>query len=124
MPGISNFACNNCDFTLPSGWGRSVYAIGADGLRVLCPHPGEQFTVQKVTGFDQLKAMEMGLCGVHHDCLCCDCMGQIKLDLERDRRQCPSCLSSNVLSVEEMVGKNCPRCGIGVIEEEDTGWIS
>jgi predicted RNA-binding Zn-ribbon protein involved in translation (DUF1610 family) len=43
---------------------------------------------------------------------------------KKDKRQCPSCKSVNVETELEMVGKPCPECEEGVIEETWTGAVS
>ncbi len=42
----------------------------------------------------------------------------------KDERKCPKCGSRNVRTVFEMIGKPCPRCKEGIIEEIETGIIA
>ncbi|MGB5926500.1 MAG: hypothetical protein WBH01_10565 [Dehalococcoidia bacterium] len=43
---------------------------------------------------------------------------------EKDKRECPQCKSKNVKTELEMVGKPCPECEEGLIEEVWTGSVS
>jgi transposase-like protein len=44
--------------------------------------------------------------------------------VEKDKRVCPKCKSTNVKTELEMVGEMCPKCKKGSIIEIETGWIS
>lgn len=59
--------------------------------------------------------------GFNTDCLCRACLKQFPLDLERDRRECPSCKSGDVSSVRELIDQLCPQCREGRIREIATG---
>ncbi len=124
MPGISEFKCDQCDLSFPLGWGRNVYAVAKDGKRVICPHPGENSGIHRVTGLDYRTALERGLAGVQRDSICRACLVQFGLDIDRDAMQCPDCASKDVACVEDLVGETCPKCKRGTIVEEDTGWMS
>ncbi|MDY3558880.1 hypothetical protein R5W23_006056 [Gemmata sp. JC673] len=117
MPPISSYACNECDFELPSGWGGYTYAVDNSGQRVVCPHPGEFHTVYQVTGLNYTDAQNAGRVGFAQHCVCLDCLRQFDLDLERDAVLCLECSSRQVRSLRESVGQKCPRCKVGLIEE-------
>lgn len=123
MPRIYRFECDLCPLKLPSGWGRSTYAVGPDGSRTICAHPGELYEVTEITGLDWDEAVAQGRAGVQRDCLCRTCLRQFTLDYERDARVCPGCGGTDVRSTEELVGGACPRCGAGSIVQIDTGLI-
>lgn len=124
MPRIYRFECTLCPQRLPGGWGRCVYAVDAEGRRHVCPHPGEFYEIERITGLDWQQAMATGRAGVLSDCLCSVCFATFGLDLERDVRVCPDCGRQEVWSTEELVGQTCPRCGAGKIVAIDTRIIS
>lgn len=117
MPVISRYSCNECDFELPSGWGGYTYAVDNLGQRVVCPHPGEFHTIHEVTGLGYTEARDAGRVGFAQHCICTECLMQFDLDLERDALACPECSSPQVRSLRELIGKECPRCKVGLIEE-------
>jgi hypothetical protein len=121
MPAIYRFGCNKCKFTLPSGWGGIMYVTDDAGKRIICPHPGEMYTVYSVIGQDASHEQYMERTGFNSDCFCMDCLSQFRLDLDRDERTCNKCGSINVVSTKESVGKPCPQCKKGVIRAVDTG---
>ncbi len=144
MPRINEYKCNKCDLRLPRGWGCSLYVEDDNGARVLCWHPVERRIVTEVLGERALiTEVVRARTGFHSPCICLDCLHQfeadvgergwspLRLNLERelprpivDKRQCPSCKSWNVMTELEMVGKPCPECEEGVIEEVWTGAMS
>ncbi len=117
MPPIHRYACNECNFELPSGWGGYTYAVNDLGQRVVCPHPLEFAIVQRTTGLDYTEATQTGRVGYAQHCVCLNCLKQFDLDLERDTLVCPECSAPQVRSVRELVGQKCPRCKVGLIEE-------
>lgn len=117
MPPVCHYGCNECDFELPSGWGGYVYAVDNLGARIVCGHPGEFEAVYRVTGMNYTEAIEAGRAGFAQHCVCLTCIKQFDLDLDRDAAVCPACTSPEVRSLRDLVGKKCPRCGVGVIEE-------
>jgi hypothetical protein len=117
MPVISLYSCNKCDFQFPEGWGGYTYAVDRRGCRVVCPHPSEGHAIEEVTGLSYAEACEAGLVGHAQHCVCLDCLKQFDLDLERDASACPDCSSARVRSLRASVGKPCPRCKIGLIEQ-------
>jgi DNA-directed RNA polymerase subunit RPC12/RpoP len=48
MPLINKYRCDRCDLTLPTGWGGNMYVTDRKGKRIVCPHPGEWRTVERV----------------------------------------------------------------------------
>ena len=117
MPPINRYTCNECGLELPAGWGVYTYAVDDRGERVTCPHPGEFQTIREVTGMDYAEARAAGRMGYAQHCICGRCLQQFDLDLDRDARVCPGCSSPDVRSLRESVGKRCPQCGVGLIEE-------
>jgi hypothetical protein len=116
MPEINRFACNRCDFEFPTGWGGYCYAVGDSGQRVVCPLLDEPQAITRITGMSFGEAMDAGRTGSNSHCVCLICLGQFDLDLDRDRRVCPFCASTDVKSAREMVGQPCPGCKRGVVE--------
>ena len=98
-----------------------MYVVDPQGERIHCPHPLEFYTIEEVTGLGFNEAVDKGLCGYLSDFICCECLEQFSLDIKRDILHCPSCTSAETISVNEIVGKKCPKCGDGTIVAEDTG---
>lgn len=117
MPPIKRYACNQCDFELPSGWGGYTYAVDNQGHRVVCPHPGEFGAVSKVTGLNYTEADAAGRVGFAQYCACLGCLKQFDLDLKRDAVICPACHGYQVRSLRQLIGQSCPNCKTGLIEE-------
>ncbi len=149
MPRINDYKCNKCDLKLPTGWGYSFYVEDDKGNRIVCPHPAEASTVEKVLGKKPSPELVQERTGFNSYCVCLDCLHQFKADLgifsryhteylainweqnkevyrweARDKRECPKCKSKNVKRVLEMVGQACPKCKEGVIEEIYTHMVS
>lgn len=141
MPPINHYRCNQCGFSLPSGWGGYMYVEDDSGKRIVCPHPGERRTVAEVLGENATRELIKARTGFHSDCVCLDCLEQFELDIgddeqsksswrypwatrRKDKRRCPHCNSQNVKTVFELLGSPCPKCKKGLIEEIVTGIIS
>lgn len=129
MPMIFAHVCNDCDFELPTGWGGHTYAVDDQGRRVVCGHPGEDREVVRVTGLSWDEAIKARRTGFANDCVCFSCLSQFQLDMEHDKIVCPTCASSEVRTINQIIGQNCPRCKKGIIErvspvrwQLDSGW--
>ena len=116
MPEINRFACDECDFELPVGWGGYCYVTDANGERIVCPHPSEAHTITRVTGMSFGEAMDAGRVGFSSDCVCLTCLRQFPLDLKRDQRVCTGCSSGDVRATSELVDQPCPKCKRGTIK--------
>ena len=146
MPRINEYKCNKCDLRLPKGWGYCLYVVDDSGKRVRAWHPVERRIVKEVLG-ERASILEVvrQRTGISSRCICLDCLYQFEADLAehgwspyefyldpsesrtrqpKDERKCPSCKSTNVKTELEMVGKPCPECEEGVIEEVWTGAVS
>jgi hypothetical protein len=144
MPSINEYRCNACGFELPSGWGYCFYVEDAHGARIKCRHPSERGYVYGVLGDASLERV-LEKTGFISPCVCLECLHQFEADFgERgyspfegrpsrpiyrqpkaiDKRECPNCGSENVETELTMVGKLCPKCKTGIIEEIPTGAIS
>jgi hypothetical protein len=117
MPQINRYACDKCDFQLPTGWGGYTYATDSSGTRIVCPHPGEPYEICRITGMSLGEAMAANRTGFNAHVVCLSCLTQFDLDLKRDVRLCPNCSSNAVKSVQECVGQLCPNCKVGKVEE-------
>lgn len=95
--------------------------IDEHGERIICPHPGELVTVARVLGENASQELIEARTGFHSDCVCADCLHQFQLDVRRDERKCQHCNSRNVHTAREMIGKVCPKCNEGTVEEIETG---
>ena len=124
MPEICEYRCDNCGFRLERGWVEYAYVTDDRGKRIHWPHPMEMQKVYEVLGYDASEELIKARTGTLTVCVCLDCTGRFELDLERDERRCPRCGSEQVKTVWEMVGKTCPKCGMGTIVEIDTGIVT
>lgn len=157
MPEINEYKCNECGFSLPSGWGGYTYVLDENGARILCPHPAESETVSRVLGESVGYEAAAERVGFNSHCVCRSCLEQCDLDLDDwsalrgalwlrlgfgeeieadqslyedwptrvpDERRCPSCGSTDVRTVSEMVRERCPKCGIGTTGEIWTGIVT
>ncbi len=124
MPAINDFRCDRCEFSLPSGWGGDMYVTDEAGKRVVCPHPCEYAVVSEVLGADAPPELVEQRTGFNSDGVCLDCLAQFSIDLDRDARACQKCKSARIATVQELVGKPCPKCKAGTIREIETGMWS
>ena len=124
MPLINIFRCDKCKFSLPSGWGGYMYVTNQADERIVCPHPSEYYTVIAVLGEEAPQELIEQRTGFNSYCLCLNCLANFEMDLERDARVCQKCQSNLIASVREMVGRICPKCKKGTIQEIETGLVS
>src|SRR5687767_9758746 len=124
MPEICRFICEECGFSAATGWGTIMYAVTAGGERVTCPHPGDFVLAQKITGLPWEDSYRLGRTGVFTDCVCLECHSCLRLDWKRDPRRCEECGSLRVVRAVALVGRACPRCGIGTVQRVPTGLIA
>lgn len=146
-------AQGSCDFSMPiSAKGGYMYVVGiecptcsehmrpgADTCdecgteisdeervyeRVPCHHPMESVTVHDVLGSDTSTEFINTYTGFNSYCLCLACSAQFELDMDHEGRNCPECDANKVYTEQEMVGKSCPACSIGVVIEQFTGGIT
>ena len=147
MPSINKYKCNKCGFSLPEGWGGYAYMEDVKGKRMPIPHPDEMrvfFEPMKMSIFGNIKPGKRRkgieeITGFNSDCLCLDCLRRLELDIgnaedakeswrysygavkKKDERRCIYCNSGDVKTVLELIGKPCPQCKEGTIEEIKTG---
>jgi hypothetical protein len=120
---------------------------GKKSIRIPCPHPQEHEYASRILGVPPGHPLFKQRTGFNSYAICLDCLHQFEADFRdekvnewrfwygyptlreafrgkpqmKDERKCPRCGSTNVKTVFELVGKPCPRCKIGVIEEIETG---
>lgn len=123
MPHINVIKCPSCKLAFPPGWGSYVYALDEDGRRIVCGHPGEFSQAERITGMKWSEAEGAGRVGSARFCMCFACLHQFDLDLDREIKRCPKCLSLEVRSARGALGCDCPRCGKARFVEESTGLI-
>jgi hypothetical protein len=127
---IKNIKCNECGFQLLWGSGAVTYVrlspgfirklFGMKGKKIFLKEPSGGGNDIEVAGKDIATLIEEGR--IEHDSkyICLSCLHLFSLDSESPKL-CSKCKSSNVRSVFEMVGKKCPRCLSGIIEEKIVG---
>lgn len=121
--------CSACGETVDEiedacgGCGTPTEEVEADGYeRVVCPHPMEHVTVERVLGENPREETREERTGFNAYCVCRDCLSQFDLDTERDERRCPDCDGERVAALSELVGEECPNCAEGTfIEGESRG---
>lgn len=149
MPALIAYKCANCDFALPSNSGGGMVVLDAWGTRIPCLHPGEFATAADVLGLSNSDfsraytwnkdasdpaltpedaarvhaqaALIKARVGYTATCLCLRCGLVSDVDAARAKRACPNCGSDDLLTGEESVGRKCPVCRDGSIQESDTG---
>lgn len=151
MPPISIFLCKFCKTYFHIGWGGYQYVISDAGKSIPCPHPVEEDKISKVLHIDieemyqvqedhykwqkpawwwskkrrkryeQVKQLLKDRTGFNSFCICLSCKKGIALDMHKEKRQCPACGSSSVKTILELVGRTCPLCRAGRIQEIETG---
>jgi hypothetical protein len=121
MPVIATIKCDTCDLHLPTGAGGYMYVLNSAGERIVCPHPLEMNTIERVTGLDWHAARTKGLLGHVSYCVCFACTHQFEVDVERDVKQCPKCKALDVRTANASLGAQCPRCHKGSLVEEAVG---
>jgi DNA-directed RNA polymerase subunit RPC12/RpoP len=153
VPPIHEYHCDTCEFEMPSGWGGYMYvqatvcstcggsvdesqdacdgcgtpvdAVEGDGYtRVVCPHPMEHVTVDRVLGEDVSEATRAERTGFNAYCVCRNCLSQFELDTERDERRCPDCGGRRVATLRELVGEDCPNCAEGTFVEGESRGVA
>lgn len=150
MPALVAYRCDACGYSLPGGFGPVLYAVDAEGRRVVCPHPGEYPTAAAVLGVPLSELQEALLdakprwwwapgrrrkhevvaemartrIGYVVELACLDCDAVTEIDLKRDRRVCSKCGGSRIHASGELVDEACPRCHDGVIRARNTGIMS
>ena len=115
----------SADYEQCDGCNTPIEEITTDGYkRITCPHPGEYYIVTSVLGSDPSDELVDQRTGFNSYCVCLSCLSQFELDLERDDRKCPECMSTEVKSEQELVDEPCPNCSEGTFVEIDTGTIA
>jgi rubredoxin len=122
-------------------------ASGKRSTRIPCPHPLEKEHAERILGVPSAHQLFKQRTGFNSYAICLDCLHQFEADFRdekvnewrlwygypsfkeafrgepqvKDERRCPRCGSANVKTAFELIGKKCPRCKVGVIEEIETG---
>ena len=121
---IYEVKCNACGFKLDTGTGGDMYVADDAGDRIICPHPSEFDTVEKVLGPNPAAELVQQRTGFLQAWFCQACRKVSRLDLQRDPRRCTHCGSEKGTPVNELIGKICPQCQAGSIELFDTGQVT
>jgi hypothetical protein len=126
-----------------------MYVVNDEGERVICPHPCESITVERVLGKGLSRRVLDSRTGFESHCVCVDCLHQFEADLghlpellegagrlkrwhllswggvreDHDERVCPRCGSATVRTARELVDQPCPSCKQGTFVEQSTGLI-
>jgi len=126
---------------------EQLRASGKKSIRIPCPHPRETECAERILGVPPTHPLFKQKTGFNSYAICLDCLHHFEADFRdekvnewrlwygypsfkeafrgkpqvKDERKCPKCGSTNVKTVFELIGKQCPRCRVGVIEEIETG---
>lgn len=117
MPPLNTYECDKCGFCLTSGWTDHRYVVNQEGERVICGHPLEYLTINKVLGENAPQWLINEKIGVITHCVCMDCFNKFYIDIEQDNHMCPTCLSSHIATYKEIPGKTCPERKDGTIKK-------
>ncbi len=117
MPPLVFTKCNKCGFFIHGPFAGIMYHLDEQGNRVLMPHPSDNWAE---FSDDQKKEPSQRRMGYQYHSVCLDCLEQFMLDLEQDKRLCPSCAEGRVMTKNELAGKTCPKCEEGTIEQEES----
>ena len=116
--------CDRCAFQVSPTGGRYMYVFDAGGNRVVCPHPLEINTVERVTGMSCDAASEKGLVHYAIQALCLRCAEVFDAEYKRDEQldaRCPRCGAADARSVLDSAGTRCPQCREGTLQRDDIG---
>ena len=116
--------CDRCAFQVSPTGGGYMYVLDADGNRVICPHPLEFTTVERVTGMSWDSAPEKGLVHYAIQALCLRCAEVFDAEYEAGKplnAQCPKCGVADARSVLDSAGTRCPQCHEGSLRRDDIG---
>ena len=148
MPFFSRYKCNICSFSEVVGHPESLYVTTDYGVRMPCPHPGENAFIAKILHVreseirrarnysssdfllpfrkkrhQKIRDLIASRVGPISHCIC-DELHLFDLDYNKDKRKCPVCGSDKITRILDLQGRTCPKCHAGHIEEIPTGFIS
>lgn len=128
---IRTIKCSTCGFTLIAGSGgvapyikkqkgflRKLFGLGEKKVFLQDPPTGKR---SKNFGDKELPDLiEEERVGHYAAYLCLSCLNIFDLDSSSEKK-CKHCKSTLVKSVFEMMGENCPKCGVGTIKDTMIG---
>jgi hypothetical protein len=114
--------CDRCDFQVSPTGGGYMYVFDTGGDRVICPHPQEFATVERITGMSWAAASEKGLVHYAIQALCLQCAELFDAEYKRNQpldARCPRYGAADARSVRDSAGTRCPRCREGTLRRDD-----
>lgn len=79
--------------------------------------------LHRFLGFRDFQALVRERTGVYRNHYCSNCHKVVQRDPARDSLICPECSSTDIVYVEDLVGRQCPQCAAGTMVEKATGMI-
>lgn len=116
--------CDRCDFQVRPTGGGYMYVLDAGGNQVICPHPLEFDTVERVTGMSRDAASKKGLVHYAIQLLCLGCAEVFDAEYKQGEQlhaRCLRCGATNARSVLDSAGTRCPRCREGALQRDEIG---
>jgi hypothetical protein len=122
MQHVAEHFCSHCQFSLRSlEWRGRPYIVSADGERAIGPILTKVLPTPDKTeeGISRVEIKRES--GFLSECLCLKCLKRFELDLERDKRQCEHCGSTDIKPVGDLMNGRCPKCKVGFLQKTLTG---
>jgi DNA-directed RNA polymerase subunit RPC12/RpoP len=110
-----DFTCQKCGFGLHYFY--YAYVVDDKGERVFCPPPDPNVTARKILGPGVTEEALKRRTGLNESFMCKICLMESVLDAKKDQLVCPACRSRDLVRTKDQVGKHCPKCKKGPIEE-------
>ncbi|MEM9444942.1 MAG: hypothetical protein AAGA18_06270 [Verrucomicrobiota bacterium] len=118
---IFKLECDKCDFTVGPTGGGHLYVTLDDGSRKPLPHPAEFSTALDATGKELPELQKEKRIGSELQYLCLACGHDLYLDPSKDVLVCPVCTSDNLIDMQKVKKKACPKCKEGHLRQEHIG---
>lgn len=120
MPLIEKLVCTNCQFETAETSGSYRYTV-TEGREVILGHPAEMKILKRETGLEWDEARKRGLLRNKTYCLCYSCCAKFYLDIDRQPKQCATCMSHDVRTYAGAIAESCPSCKTGTLTVVDIG---
>ncbi|HME55597.1 MAG TPA: hypothetical protein VKM55_25550 [Candidatus Lokiarchaeia archaeon] len=119
MMGNEDFVCNRCGVGFH--YYNYAYVVDDKGTRVFCPPPDPMPTARNVLGKGLSDDAIRRRIGINESFYCKRCLNEVVLDEKKDQMVCLACRSRDLARTSDLVGRRCPKCKKGTIEENTLG---